>query len=314
MNATAPPRGAPESLSRAWSTVLRWTAVFTASGAAAIHASVVDEHYGEWAVEGLFFAALATAQALLALAVATRPRTAVYAIAISLSLAAVALWIVSRTAGVPIGPHAWVPEPVGRPDAVATVLELTTATALAPLVVSAPGRAGTWLAIALVGVATVGATEFALVARHGGDAHTHGAGGPASVPSAGPTGQFSLEDARRARRCARRLAREDGAAPATRVTLIARHLCFDASTITLAASRRVVVRLDNRERSHSPSRVHTFSIYAVSAIPARHRPVVIGEPVRPGARLDARFRAPPPGSYFFQCDIHRFMRGIVVFE
>jgi hypothetical protein len=27
-----------------------------------------------------------------------------------------------------------------------------------------------------------------------------------------------------------------------------------------------------------------------------------------------RFRAPPPGSYFFQCDVHRFMRGIAVFR
>jgi hypothetical protein len=303
MNATARGRRAPEALPRAWSTVLRWAAVFTLTGAAAIHASVVDEHYREWAVEGVFFVALATAQGLLGLGIAGRPRTALYAVAIASSLAAVALWIVSRTTGVPIGPHAWAPEPVGRPDAVATVLELTTATALAPLVVSAPGRAGTLLAVAVVGVATVGATEFALVA--------------VSVPPAGPTGEFSLGDARRARRCAKRLARAGGAtpgAPATaRVAIVARSLCFDASTITLAANRRVVVRLDNRERSRGPSRVHTFSIYAFSSIPARHRPVVLGDPVRPGASLDIRFRAPPPASYFFQCDIHRFMRGIVVF-
>ena len=36
----------------------------------------------------------------------------------------VALWAVSRTAGLPIGPGAWMPEPVQTLDVSATVLEL----------------------------------------------------------------------------------------------------------------------------------------------------------------------------------------------
>jgi plastocyanin len=260
--------------------------------------------------------------AAIALALAA-PRRSVCVAGIVLSLATVAVWAVSRTAGVPVGPQPWVPEPVGRADAVATLLELTTATVLAPLVRPAPGRAGTGMAVALLTVAVTAATAFAVApggGQHAGDAgaHDHESVVPLNVPGPGPTGEFSLADARRARGCATRIAGAGGeqaaAAPRTRVTITARRLCFDATVLTLAAGRPVVVRLDNRERSRSPLRAHTFSIYAFSTIPAKHHPVVIGDPVRPGASLDVRFRAPPPGAYFFQCDIHRFMRGIVVFR
>jgi hypothetical protein len=318
MNARVPAMDARDGIPTPWATVLRWAAVLTILCAGAIHASVVEEHYREWAVEGLFFVALALVEALLAVAIATGPRMGTYRAAIALSLAAVALWTVSRTLGVPVGPEPWVPEPVGRADAVATLLELTTAAALAPLVLPVPGPAATGVAVALVGLAGLAVTAFALAPGAGHDAgdHVRDADVAVSVPPPRPSGEFSPADARRARRCARRgiAVRRSSTIPRTRVTITARRLCFDATTLTLAANRRVVVRLENRERRRRASRAHAFSIYAFSPIPAEHHPVVLGEPVAPGASLDVRFRAPAPGSYFFQCDVHRFMRGIVVFR
>ena len=313
MSARLPAMAGPEAIPRAWATVLRWAAVVTLLCAAAIHASVVKEHFREWVLEGLFFIALALVEALMALAVATTARTAVYGAAIALSLATVALWMLSRTAGVPVGPEPWVPEPVGRADAAATLLELTTATVLAPLVLPAPGRAVTAVAVAVVSVAAAALTAFAL-APGANEAHDHGFDFAVDVPAPGPTGEFSPADARRAKVCARRVRAGRRSAPRTRITITARHLCFDATTLALAANRQIVVRLVNGERSPGPSRAHTFSIYAFSTIPAKRHPVVIGDPVAPGASVDVRFRAPAPGSYFFQCDVHRFMRGLVVFR
>jgi hypothetical protein len=318
MNARAPAVSASEGIPRPWSMVLRWAASVTLVCAGAIHTSVVEEHYREWALEGLFFVALAVVEALLALAIAAAPGMTTHRAAIALSLATIALWTVSRTLGVPVGPQAWVPEPIGRADAVATLLELTTAVALSPLVLPFPGRGASGVAVALVAIAGFAATALALAPGGGHDAgdHVDGSDVAVSVPPPGPSGEFSPADARRARRCARRgvAARRPSATPRTGVTITARRLCFDATTLTLAANRRIVVRLENRERPRGPSRPHTFSIYAFSAIPAGRHPVVIGDPVRPGASIDIPFRAPAPGSYFFQCDVHRFMRGIVVFR
>jgi hypothetical protein len=36
----------------------------------------------------------------------------------------IAIWVASRTIGLPIGPHVWMPEPLMAPDVTATVLEL----------------------------------------------------------------------------------------------------------------------------------------------------------------------------------------------
>ncbi len=45
------------------------------------------------------------------------------------NLAVVLLWTATRTTGLPIGPHPWVPEPVTWLDVTATVVELATALA-----------------------------------------------------------------------------------------------------------------------------------------------------------------------------------------
>src|SRR3954447_15063243 len=227
MDARAPAMRALDPIPGPWATVLRWAAVLTLVCAGAIHASVVGSHYREWILEGLFFVALALIEALVAVAVAARPGRAIYRAAIALSLATVALWTVSRTLGVPVGPQPWVPEPVGRADAIATLLELTTATVLAPLVLPAPGRAMTAVAVAVVSVAAAALTAFALAPGANHEAHDHGFDFAVDVPAPAPPGEVSSGHARRARACARRArAGRPSAAPRIRVRITARHLCF----------------------------------------------------------------------------------------
>jgi len=108
----------------------RVTAVSCLFGAEAIHAAVIEEHISEWLPAGLFFVGLSLVQGLLAVALITVPSRRVERLIIGVSLATVGLWLFSRTVGLPFGPTAWIAEPIGRVDTVATVLELITAAVL----------------------------------------------------------------------------------------------------------------------------------------------------------------------------------------
>jgi hypothetical protein len=98
----------------------------TLFGSAAIHAAVVPEHFSEWAGAGVFFAVLAAAQlAVGLLSFGWRHRAVLVAVAV-VSIVPLALWLCSRTVGLPFGPAAGAPEPAGLPDIAAGVLELGT--------------------------------------------------------------------------------------------------------------------------------------------------------------------------------------------
>jgi len=107
----------------------RGLASATLLGAAGIHIAVVPEHFEEWPLAGWFFVALAVAE-LAAAGFVWSTRPAVAGIIAAMSLATVALWAVSRTAGLPFGPEPWTAEAVGPLDLSATVLEIVTAAAL----------------------------------------------------------------------------------------------------------------------------------------------------------------------------------------
>jgi hypothetical protein len=92
--------------------------------AGGIHAWVVPEHYEEYPVFGLFFALIGVAQAGWAAAVLRRPTRLLHIAGIALSAGLLALWALSRTAGVPIGPEAGEAEPAELLDVVAGVAEL----------------------------------------------------------------------------------------------------------------------------------------------------------------------------------------------
>jgi hypothetical protein len=103
-------------------------------GAEAIHTAVMSEHFRQWWAEGVFFFALRVLEGGLAAALLLTRSRRPCAAALMVSVATIAVWSWSRTTGVPIGPEAAHPEPVGGPDVVATALEALTALALGPVV------------------------------------------------------------------------------------------------------------------------------------------------------------------------------------
>ena len=112
-------------------------------GAAVVHAVAIPEHLDESALIGAFFVTVAPAQALWGSWIYRRPGPGVLRAGALASLAIVALWAFTRTIGVPVGPDAWQPEPVGVLDAVATVNELLTAALAVALAGSARLSAAT---------------------------------------------------------------------------------------------------------------------------------------------------------------------------
>jgi hypothetical protein len=101
---------------------LRWILALASFGAAGLHFAFAPMHFDEWWAEGTFFVVLAWLQLAWGLALLLRPsRTLLYAGLFNVLV--IALWIVSRSAGVPFGPNSGTAEPVTFPDTLATVFE-----------------------------------------------------------------------------------------------------------------------------------------------------------------------------------------------
>lgn len=102
--------------------------------AGGIHAGAGPEHFSEWWAYALFFFGAAFAQVSYGLILLTQGieawggwsvvRHRVYLAGIVGNLAIVALWIVTRTVGVPVGPEAFEPEEVGIVDLSSKAVEL----------------------------------------------------------------------------------------------------------------------------------------------------------------------------------------------
>jgi hypothetical protein len=100
-------------------------AVAAASGGAAIiHFAVLGEHIREYWAFGAFFATAGVCQMLWALLVVRWPGPPLLLAGALGNTLIVALWLISRTGGVPIGPDAGSPEAIGFPDLLATAYEL----------------------------------------------------------------------------------------------------------------------------------------------------------------------------------------------
>jgi hypothetical protein len=89
-----------------------------------IHAAVVPEHLAEKWVFGAFFILAAVFQIAWAIVVVFRPSAIVYTTGALANGAIIAVWALSRTIGLPIGPEAWVPEPLSTVDLTTTLMEL----------------------------------------------------------------------------------------------------------------------------------------------------------------------------------------------
>lgn len=96
-------------------------------GAGAIHGAVAPEHTN-WAASVVFFVSLAVFQIvwgghLLVRGLAPR----ILLLGVGVNLAALVTWTVSRTSGMPIGPHQGSAEPAARADIIASVLGVLVA-------------------------------------------------------------------------------------------------------------------------------------------------------------------------------------------
>ena len=98
-------------------------AAIASAGAALIHLAAAPAHWGSWALSAVFFVFVAAFQATWAYLVWTKPTSLVLGAGIAVNLAIAVLWISSRTAGVPFGPHAGQREAVEGAGICALLLE-----------------------------------------------------------------------------------------------------------------------------------------------------------------------------------------------
>jgi hypothetical protein len=123
--------------------LLRPALALLSAGAAVIHFVVIPGHWDEYWGQGLFFVVAAVAQLLWALWVVVAPSRLIYLAGAAGNAAIVAMWIVTRTAGVPAGPGAGEREAVEFANTLATAFEVVLvvgALALARTVAARPVR------------------------------------------------------------------------------------------------------------------------------------------------------------------------------
>lgn len=168
--------------------VARCWAGFASLGAGLVHLAVVQEHLAEWWLYGAFFAVVGAAQILWGLGALARDRAPLLRLVAAGNIALVALWAITRTVGLPIGPEPWTAEAAGRADVLCVVLEIGTVLALAATARTHSRRAratavpmthrglgaGRFVALMFAGALAVSAiTTPALAATESGQ-HSHG--------------------------------------------------------------------------------------------------------------------------------------------
>jgi hypothetical protein len=119
---------------------LRLSLATASIAAGLIHATVVPHHLEESTILGAAFVATAMFQIAWAAPASVRLDARTLDIGVAVNGAVVAVWIASRTAGLPFGPHAWLAEPVGAADAATTVLEMLIVIGSTVVRVSQPGQ------------------------------------------------------------------------------------------------------------------------------------------------------------------------------
>jgi hypothetical protein len=92
-------------------------------GAAAIHFAVVFEHFAEYTLYGVFFLVISWAQIIWPVILLWRPSRLWLWLGIAGNATVIAVYVVSRTAGLPFGPNLHSPESVGALDVVSCALE-----------------------------------------------------------------------------------------------------------------------------------------------------------------------------------------------
>jgi hypothetical protein len=111
-------------------------------GAGYIHLAYMDSHWQDWWAYGAFFLATAIFQCLFAPALLLWPDRRLMLVGVVGNLAIVAMYILSRVDGVPLGPHAGVKENAALIDVGTTAAEIGIVALLLAMIGGATRR---WL-------------------------------------------------------------------------------------------------------------------------------------------------------------------------
>jgi len=160
-------------------------AVLSAS-AGVVHLAMVPSHIAESTTEGIGFALTGWIQIALAVLLLTRPSRTLLRVVMLFTLGTIAIWVVSRTAGLPFGDHSWQPHDPAFIDLATVGIEVALLVA-AGVLLFRPGLARGWdrrkLAFgAVVPLAILGLTSAALASP---SARDHASGSHAAHDSAG---------------------------------------------------------------------------------------------------------------------------------
>lgn len=178
------------------------------AGAAAIHFAVVFEHFAEYALYGAFFLVISWAQVIWPAVLLWRPSRPWLWLGIAGNAAVIAVYIASRTAGLPFGPDLHDVEAVGALDVVSCVLEFALIAGCAALLwrpsladrPAAPRRAARVAAIAAVPAAVIAVTTAVMTPGWAGPEGPAGmaaqssSGSASSGPASSSTGAAGMGD------------------------------------------------------------------------------------------------------------------------
>ncbi|HEX6312682.1 MAG TPA: hypothetical protein VF152_13790 [Acidimicrobiia bacterium] len=170
-------------------TYVRWVLAAASLGAGGIHFAMIGPHYDEWWASGIFFAALAWFQVAWAVGVVLRPSRLLLWAGAAVGAGTIGVWAVSRTWGIPVGPHSGVAEEASFVDVLATafagVLLLgCLALLLRPFLDRRQAPRGAWLPVGIAGLAVVALTTMAFTPSFA-SGHSHG---PPGHPAGGHGG------------------------------------------------------------------------------------------------------------------------------
>jgi hypothetical protein len=173
---------------------LRAVAIAASVGAAAVHFAYAPSHFDEQTSHGVFFLVVAWAQVAVAVGLtAWRERPEPWLAAAAVNLGVFAVWLGSRTIGVPESHH----DTIGYADALASSLEVAvvacTLVALRPALARRPAPAAAPLVGGLAALALVGGVSFAVNPSVSGE--DGGAGGHAHGEEAATGGHADGHDA-----------------------------------------------------------------------------------------------------------------------
>jgi plastocyanin len=143
------------------------------------------------------------------------------------------------------------------------------------------------LVLTIVGGGIVGATvgEYPVHSLVGEEAGAPEEGEAAAPPEGGEPGEMPPPPPP-----------GQGGGPAGAVTLVAQDLAFNTAELSLPAEGEAVITFDNQDDGVA----HNAAVYTEEGGEA----IFQGEVITGPATVEYVFPPPPPGTYYFQCDLH----------